>query len=75
MPLYRRMEPDIQLLEYRCVEFVEEFLYGHQRKTQLVKRWEGDTIIVDITRRPKLGETGGAWTAPPRPAAAPDSAR
>ena len=75
MPLYRRMEPDIQLLEYRCVEFVEEFLYGHQRKTQLVKRWEGDTIIVDITRRPLPGEVGGAWTAPPRPAAAPDSAR
>ena len=31
MPLYRRMEPNIQLLEYRCTEFVEEFLYGHVR--------------------------------------------
>ena len=32
MPLYRRMEPNIQLLEYRCTEFAEEFLYGHVRK-------------------------------------------
>ena len=73
MPLYRRMEPNMQLLEFRCIEFVEEFLNGHQRKTQLVKRWEGDTIIVDITRRPLPGEVGGAWTAPPR--AVPGSTR
>jgi hypothetical protein len=29
MPLYRRMEPNAQLLEFKCVEFAEEFLYGH----------------------------------------------
>jgi hypothetical protein len=29
MPLYRRMEPDIQPLEFKCVEFAEEFIYGH----------------------------------------------
>ncbi|HEY7387571.1 MAG TPA: hypothetical protein VH640_03630 [Bryobacteraceae bacterium] len=29
MPLYRRMEPQIQALEFKCVEFSEEFLYGH----------------------------------------------
>lgn len=29
MPLYRRMEPDIQPVEFKCVEFSEEFLYGH----------------------------------------------
>jgi hypothetical protein len=51
MPLYRRVEPNVQLLEYRCVEFVEEFLYGGLRREQLVKRWEGETIIVDITRK------------------------
>lgn len=27
MPLYRRMEPNIQLLEFKCVSFSEEFLY------------------------------------------------
>ena len=29
MPLYRRMEPEIQALEFKCVEFSEEFMYGH----------------------------------------------
>ena len=51
MPLYRRLEPDIQLLEYRCQEFVEELQFGHLRKEQLVRRWEGETLIVDITRK------------------------
>ena len=51
MPLYRRLEPNAQLLEYNCVEFVEEFVYGHLRKRPLVTRWEGKTIIVDITRK------------------------
>jgi len=32
LPLYRRMEPGIQLLEFRCIEFSEELLYGHLRK-------------------------------------------
>jgi hypothetical protein len=27
MPLYRRVEPNAQLLEYKCVPFVEELLY------------------------------------------------
>jgi hypothetical protein len=30
--LYRRKEPNLQLLEYKCVEFVEELMYGHLRK-------------------------------------------
>jgi len=28
MPLYRRMETDKRLLEYKCVEFVEQLMYG-----------------------------------------------
>jgi hypothetical protein len=32
MPLYRRMEPNAQLLEYKCVEFSEELLYGDLKK-------------------------------------------
>jgi hypothetical protein len=32
MPLYRRREPNVQLLEYKCVEFAEELMYGHLRK-------------------------------------------
>ena len=61
MPLYRRMEPKAQLIEYRCTEFVEEFLYGNVRKDQLVKRWEGDTIIVDITRKVPPGDKFYEW--------------
>lgn len=29
MPLYRRVEPNARLLEFKCVEFTEELLYGH----------------------------------------------
>ena len=61
MPLYRRLEPNMELLEYRCIEFVEEFLYGNLRKQQLVKRWEGDTIIVDITRKVPPGDQLYEW--------------
>ena len=34
MPLYRRVEENAQLLEYKCVEFSEELLYGHLRKVE-----------------------------------------
>ena len=61
MPLYRRLEPNMELLEYRCIEFVEEFLYGNLRKQPLVKRWEGDTIIVDITRKVPPGDQLYEW--------------
>jgi hypothetical protein len=32
MPLYRRKEKGAQLMEFRCVEFVEELIYGQLRK-------------------------------------------
>jgi len=32
MPLYRRVEENAQLLEFKCVEFSEELIYGHLRK-------------------------------------------
>ena len=32
MPLYRRMERNAQLMEYKCVEFAEELMYGHLSK-------------------------------------------
>ena len=61
MPLYRRLEPTIQLLEYRCIEFVEEFLYGNLRQQQLVKHWEGETIAVDIRRKVPPGDKFYEW--------------
>ena len=56
MPLYRRLEPNAQLTDFRCVEMVEETMYGHLRKDQLVKHWEGKTMNVDITRKIPPGE-------------------
>jgi hypothetical protein len=32
MPLYRHVEKNAQLMEFKCVEFAEEVLYGHLRK-------------------------------------------
>jgi hypothetical protein len=32
MVLYRRMEPGARLLDFRCVEFAEEMMYGELRK-------------------------------------------
>jgi hypothetical protein len=29
MPIYRRLEQNAQLVEYKCVEFAEELMYGH----------------------------------------------
>jgi hypothetical protein len=32
MPLYRRLDKNMQLLEFKCVEMVEELIYGKYRK-------------------------------------------
>ena len=61
MPIYRRLEPNMTVLEYPCIEFAEEFLYGHLRKEPLVTRWEGETMIVDITRKIPEGDALYDW--------------
>lgn len=35
MPIYRRMEENVQLLDFKCVEFVEEMMYGEWRRHPL----------------------------------------
>jgi hypothetical protein len=35
MPIYRRVPPDDRLMQFNCVEFVEELMYGHLRKEPL----------------------------------------
>ncbi len=35
MPLYRRQERNAQLMDFKCVEFVEELMYGQWRKKPL----------------------------------------
>jgi hypothetical protein len=31
-PIYRRLEKNVQIMEFKCQEFVEELLYGQYRK-------------------------------------------
>ena len=35
LPLYRRMEPGARLMEFKCVEFVEELVFGEHRRKPL----------------------------------------
>ena len=35
LPLYRRVESNAQLLEFKCVEFVEELMFGQWRRKPL----------------------------------------
>jgi hypothetical protein len=35
MPLYRRVEPEARLFDFKCVEFVEELMYGQYRRKPL----------------------------------------
>jgi hypothetical protein len=37
MPLYRHVEKNAQIMEYKCPEFAEEVLYGKYRKRQPAK--------------------------------------
>ena len=57
MPLYRRLEANAQLMDFRCVEMVEETMLGHLRKEQLVKSWSGETMDVNVTRKVPQGES------------------
>jgi hypothetical protein len=51
MPLYRRAEPNMQLIEFRCTEFAEEFMFGHLRRAPVVKKWDSKTMTVEVTRK------------------------
>ena len=61
MPLYRRLEQNATVLDYPCIEFAEEFMYGNLRKEPLVKHWEGETMTVDITRKIPPGDHLHEW--------------
>lgn len=40
LPLYRRMEAEMRLMDFKCVEFVEELMYGKWRRHPLPRGWE-----------------------------------
>ena len=56
MVLYRNLEENATLIDFRCLELVEETFLGHTRRNQLVKRYEGETLILDVTRRIPPGD-------------------
>lgn len=56
LPLYRRVEPDARLIPFRCMEMAEETALGHLRKEPLVRRWEGKTMTIDVTRKAPASE-------------------
>jgi hypothetical protein len=35
LPLYKHVDENARLGQFKCVEFVEELLYGHLRKTPI----------------------------------------
>lgn len=61
MPLYRRVEPNMQLIEFRCSEFAEEFMFGHLRRAPVVTHWESATMTVDVKRRVPEGDAFYDW--------------
>lgn len=42
MPIYKRVGVDAQLQQFKCVEFVEELLYGHLRREPLPREARGE---------------------------------
>jgi hypothetical protein len=56
MPIFRRLEPKAQLMEFKCQEMAEETVLGHLRKQPLVKEWEDQTMRIDITRKVPPGD-------------------
>lgn len=51
LPLYRRLEPNARLVPFRCMEMAEETALGHLRREPLVRRWEGKTMTIEVTRK------------------------
>jgi hypothetical protein len=61
MPLYRRAEPNMQLIEFRCSEFAEEFMFGHLRRKPVVQHWESATMSIDVKRKIPSGDAFYDW--------------
>lgn len=58
MPLYRRIEPQAQIMQYGCAAFVEELMAGHLRKEPWSRQWTNDMgrrgglLTIEVTRAP-----------------------
>jgi hypothetical protein len=45
MPLYRRVEPDARIFEFKCVEYVEQMMYGRLTKGWKPYAWDPYTQL------------------------------
>ncbi|MDT8427164.1 MAG: hypothetical protein RQ757_00185 [Pseudomonadales bacterium] len=52
MPLYRRLDQNMQLLEFKCVEFTEELIYGHLSKGAEHQPGTGSNTTPDTGTQP-----------------------
>jgi hypothetical protein len=48
--LYRRLEPTVHLLPFRCIELADDTFLGHVLMDPLVMRWLGNTMASVVTR-------------------------
>ena len=57
MPLYRRVEPGARLMDFKCVEFVEELLFGDLRRDPAAALGAAmqEMTLPQTTRRPAVG--------------------
>lgn len=56
LPLYRRLEPNVRIVPFRCMEMAEETALGHLRTAPLVRRWDGKTMTIEVTRKVPASE-------------------
>jgi len=52
MPLYRRLEENARILEFKCVEFGEDLLYDHLRRGYDGSKNLDGTLRVDLIEEP-----------------------
>ena len=75
MPLYRRQEKNAQIMDFKCVEFVEELMYGQWRKNAARPPDSGSDSVqvrqVDAHRRTSIDRRSRARDADRARRAAP----
>ena len=71
MPLYRKVEKNAQLLEFKCVEFAEELLYGQYKKQTEQMKSTGTALSLLAVQFCWLGGLGSLARRPRRPGAIP----
>ena len=62
MPLYRRVEPNMQLGEFKCEEFVGDLVFGRNARAAN----DDDASMLDVSRWRRPSSSFRPWVSPPR---------